>query len=123
MGFSYQRGHVLPVSVVELDLDHVLALMLEGYGQMAKILDQLAAGTLDGDSTGLDADLDTLWDGQGLLGMDVAVDIFYQFLLFRLCAMSQHSRSQSSPTTSPSNCDDMIDAICEARGAKKAGVL
>ena len=64
---SYQRGHILPVTVVELDLDHVLAGVLERDGQMAKVLDQLAAGALDGDGAGLDADLDTLWDGQGLL--------------------------------------------------------
>ena len=52
--------------MVELDINNVLADVLERDRQMAKVLGQLAAGALDGDVAGLDADLDTLWDGQGL---------------------------------------------------------
>ena len=74
--------------MVELDLDDVLAGVLERHCEMAKVLDQLAAWALDGDGTGLNADLDTLWDGQGLLGVNVPFPDC-QFMLVVICAVAQ----------------------------------
>jgi len=52
--------------VVKFNLNNVLANVLERNSQVTEVLDQLAAWTLNGDGTGLDANLDTLRDGQGL---------------------------------------------------------
>lgn len=53
-----QSGDILAVAVVDLNGDDVLGGVAEVDGDVTEILDELAAGTLDGDDTGLDGDLD-----------------------------------------------------------------
>lgn len=53
-----QGGDILAVAVVDLDRDGVLGGVAKVDGEMAEVLDELAAGTLDGDDAGLDGDLD-----------------------------------------------------------------
>lgn len=57
-----QRGNVLTVAMVDLDRDGVLLGVAEVDSQVAEVLDQLAPGTLDGDDSGLDGDLDCTRD-------------------------------------------------------------
>lgn len=53
-----QRGDVLARAVVQLDVDEALLGVGEVDGQMAEVLDELAAGALDGHKARLDDDLD-----------------------------------------------------------------
>lgn len=53
-----QRGNVLTVAMVDLDRDGVLLGVAKVDGQVTEVLGELASGTLDGDDSGLDADLD-----------------------------------------------------------------
>ena len=57
-----EGSDVLAVAMVQLDVDDVLLRVREGDSQMAKVLDQLAAGPLDCDGARLDVDLDC-WRG------------------------------------------------------------
>ena len=53
-----ESGDVLAGTVVHLDLDDILRGLLEGDGQVTKVLLEGAAGTLDSDLASLDVDLD-----------------------------------------------------------------
>lgn len=53
-----EGGDVFARAVVELNVDHVGRRFRERDGQMAEILDQLAAGAFDGDHAGLDVHFD-----------------------------------------------------------------
>jgi len=68
---SSEGSDILADTVVNLDGDLVLLGDGEVDGQVAEILDQLAAGTLNGDNSRLNADLDPLGDLKELLGMNV----------------------------------------------------
>lgn len=55
---SAESGDALTRAMVELDVDGVGLWVGERDRKMAKVLDQLAAGALDGDGASLDVDLD-----------------------------------------------------------------
>ncbi len=53
-----EGSDVLAVAMMDLDADNALLRDAEVDGEMAKVLDELAAGSLDGDKSGLDGHLD-----------------------------------------------------------------
>jgi len=69
--YSSEGSDILADTVMNLDGDLVLLGDGEVDSQVAEILDQLAAGTLNGDNSRLNADLDPLGDLKELLGMNV----------------------------------------------------
>lgn len=52
-----ESSNTLAGTVVQLDGDHVLLGAAEGDGNVGEVLDELAAGTLDGHDTGLNVNL------------------------------------------------------------------
>jgi len=66
-----EGSDVLSGTVVQFDVDNILLWVGEVDGQVVEVLRELASWTLNSNKSGLDGDLDTLGDGQGLFGMNV----------------------------------------------------
>lgn len=64
-------SNVLADAMVDNELELVLALELNFNVQVAKVLGQFAAGTLDGDNTGLDVNSNTLGDDEFVVLADI----------------------------------------------------